>query len=68
MAEETDNNTSKSTGNSKKVLNLEVNEFLGADIAVLTPYQELRLLFSGLETIHLTRVASDVFVPPKRFS
>jgi len=54
--------------NSKKHQIIEVNEFVGASIAVLIPTEQTQRLYSCSESAKISRFASDVFVPPKQFS
>ena len=54
--------------NSKKHQIIEVNEFVGASIAVLIPTEQTQRLYSYSESTRIFRFASEVFVPPKEFS
>jgi hypothetical protein len=61
----TGSNTNNNS-NNKRVINLEVNEFLGADInAGLAQLETTKLLYSRSEIIHIERITFDIFVPPK---
>jgi hypothetical protein len=66
LANENDNQPKTNGSNSHKTVNLEANEFLGADVAALKPYRKTRLLLPRSIIVHTWRIVIDVFVPPKK--
>lgn len=56
----------RTTTNNKRVINLEVNEFLGVSIiAGLTPFETMELLYPRSEIVLIQRITFDIFVPPQ---
>ena len=66
LANENENQPKANGNNSKKTVNIEANEFLGADIAVLTPFTKALLLLPRSTAIHTCGIVIDIFVPPKQ--
>ncbi len=66
--EETENKGDTTNNNNKRIINIEVNDFLGADIAGLAPLEVSELLYPRSGIVHIKQIIPDVFVPPKQIS